>query len=134
MLARLLLAQGMEVATAAVLHDEAVELVRLEVGEECGEEGVVEEAEDLALRLRAGHLVAVDDGRLVHHLRREESARAAQLHQVHAPDVAVAQPLQQPEVALLRAPPLVSWLPPAAACSVFPPALVAATAAVAPAA
>jgi hypothetical protein len=102
MLARLLLAQGMEVAAAAVLHDEAVKLVRLEVGEERGEEGVVEEAEDLALRLRAGHLVAADDGRLVHHLHGEEGQRATELHQVHAADVAVAQPLQQTEVAQVQ--------------------------------
>jgi hypothetical protein len=97
-LAGLLLAERVEVAAAAVLHDEAVELVRLEVRVERGEEGVVEEAEDLALRLRAGHLVPADDGRLVHHLHGEEGPRGAELRQVHAADVAVAQALEQPEV------------------------------------
>ena len=72
MFGRLLLAEGVEVAAAAVLHDETVELVGLEVGVERGEEGVVEEDEDLALRLRAGHLVPADERRLVHHLHREE--------------------------------------------------------------
>jgi len=43
-LAGLLLAERVEVAAAAVLHDEAVELVGLEVSVERGEEGVVEQA------------------------------------------------------------------------------------------
>uniref|UniRef100_A0A8R7UP35 Uncharacterized protein n=1 Tax=Triticum urartu TaxID=4572 RepID=A0A8R7UP35_TRIUA len=40
----LLLAEGVEVAAAAELHEEAEELVGLEVGVEGGEEGVVEQA------------------------------------------------------------------------------------------
>ena len=124
-LAGLLLAERVEVAAAAVLHDEAVELVGLEVRVERGEERVVQEAEDLALRLRAGHLVPADDGRLVHHLHGEEGRRrGAELHQVHAADVAVAQALEQPEVAQVQLRFLgrgqLDGVPPAVAAGVAP--------------
>ena len=97
----LLLPERVEVAAAAVLHEEAAELVGLEVGVERGEEGVVEQAEDLALRLRAGQLVPPGEGALVHDLHGEERAAAgarAELHEVHVADVAVAEAPEEAEV------------------------------------
>ena len=62
------MAEGVEVAAGAELHDEAGVVRRLEVGVQRGQEGVVQGAEDLPLHLRAPELLAERQRVLVHHL------------------------------------------------------------------
>lgn len=98
MLVELPLPERMEVAAGAILHDEAVELVGLEVRVQRREERMIKEAEDLPLGLCPDQLVPADERLLVHHLHREEGVGVPELHEVDAADVAVAEPLEEPEV------------------------------------
>uniref|UniRef100_A0A804LNE0 Uncharacterized protein n=1 Tax=Zea mays TaxID=4577 RepID=A0A804LNE0_MAIZE len=107
-LAGLSLPERVEVAAGAELHDKAGEAVGLEVRVQSGQERVVQQLQDLPLRLRATQLPPALQRRLVHDLHREPAgprraavagASAAQLGQVHRPDVAAPEPPQQPEAA-----------------------------------
>uniref|UniRef100_J3KY12 Uncharacterized protein n=1 Tax=Oryza brachyantha TaxID=4533 RepID=J3KY12_ORYBR len=98
MLAGLLLPERMKVAAAAILHDKAVELVGLEMGVQCGQEGMIKKAQYLPLGLCPDQLVPADERLLVHHFHREECVGVPQLHEVHAADVSVAESLEKPEV------------------------------------
>jgi hypothetical protein len=146
-LAGLSLPEHVEVAAGAELHDKAGEPVGLKVRVQSGQERVVQQLEDLSLRLRATQLPPALQRRLVHHLHREPAgpchvaisgASPAELRQVHRPDVAAPEPPQQPEAAhregsLARAR-REDGLPPGVAALVRLPRAAAAAAAVAPAA
>ena len=97
-------AEGVEVAAGAELHDGAGEVRRgVEVGEEGGEEGVVQLPQDPLLRRRAPQLLLPRHRPPVHHLHRVHARalplrRAPEAAQVHRPDVAAADAPHELEV------------------------------------
>lgn len=65
------MAKGMEVAARAELHDDAGQVQgRVEVGEERGEEGVVEQPYDALLGCRALQVLLLGHRPSIHHLHR----------------------------------------------------------------
>ncbi|CAH2067880.1 unnamed protein product [Thlaspi arvense] len=84
-----------EIATAAKLHDQAVEFIGLE----CGQERVIKLRQDLSLCLSSQELVPASQGSPVHDFHGEIGVGSSELDQVNAPNVSIAEPFQKPEIA-----------------------------------
>lgn len=96
--ARLPLAEGVQIASGAELHDEARELLGLEMSVESGEERVIQQSQYLALRLSSQELLPAGQRALVHNLHGEVAVAGPQLGQIHTTDVSATQSLQKLEV------------------------------------
>ncbi|KAF7819659.1 hypothetical protein G2W53_025114 [Senna tora] len=95
----LTLAEGMEVAAAAKLHEQARELVGFKMGVKRGKKRMVQQAQNVSLSLSSGQFLPPSKHALIHDLHGEQaSSHSSKLGQIHAPDVPKPQLLEQPEM------------------------------------
>ncbi|GER27382.1 2-dehydro-3-deoxyphosphooctonate aldolase [Striga asiatica] len=92
------LPQRVQVATWTVLHDKARKPVSLKMCIQSRQKRVIQQLQNLPLRLGPIKLVPTRERSLIHNLHSKQAPAHTQLRQIHAPNIPTPEPPQQLEM------------------------------------